>query len=297
MDYVTYGDGLFNKFLNSKFMPELHVPHFQYLGPFTNLEKRLARGDPGINPLDQAAKEHDIFYANHRDSKSRHLADQVLENKAWERVKASDSSVGEKVAAYLTTNAMKIKRKLGMGCSIKKKKILSRVIKKIGGGCSGKQNLRKNKKKTKSMKQIGRNLTFSSLVKKAKKSLKGTKAENIQDTPSLHKAVETAISAIGSRKGAVVKGFKRKNGSRIIPIPKTGGILPLIPILAGISKVGAIAGGASTIVNAIREIMSLRKNKDSSSASKKIGEGMFLAPYRKGYGLFLSPQPACFPKN
>jgi len=290
MDYATYGDGLFNKFLNSKFMPELHVPNFQYLGPFTNLEKRLARGDPGINPLDQAAKEHDIYYSKHLDSKSRHLADKVLENKAWERVKASDSSVGEKVAAYLTTNAMKVKRKLGMGCSTKtskKKKILSRVIKKIGGGCS------KKKRKSKMKKQIGGNLTFSSLVKKAKKSLKGTKAENIQDTPSLHKAVETAMSAIaGSRKGAV-KGLKRKNGSRIIPIPKTGGILPLIPILAGIAKVGAIAGGASTIVNAIREMMNLRKNKDSASTGKKIGKGMFLGPYRKGYGLFLSP----FPKN
>lgn len=78
------GDGIFNKILNSNIAPELHVPSYQYLGPFTNLKKRLKRGDPGINPLDQAAKEHDIFYSIHKDTSSRHIADNRLENKAWE---------------------------------------------------------------------------------------------------------------------------------------------------------------------------------------------------------------------
>lgn len=268
------GDGLFNKFLNLKFIPELHVPSYQYLGPFTNLEKRLARGDPGINPLDRAARDHDIFYSLHQDSTSRHSADQELENKAWERVKAPDSSVSEKIAAYLTTNAMKVKRKLGMGCckKINKKKTL------------------KNKKKKK---QIGASLSFGSLVKKAKTSLRGTKINNINDNSSLQKAVKTAMAAIGSRKG-VIKGLKKKNNGRIIPIPKVGGVLPLIPILAGIAKVGAIAGGAGTIVNAIRDIINLRKNGGNSN-SQKIGEGLFLTPYRKGYGLYLAPSH--FPKN
>ena len=53
---------------------------------FTNLEKRLKRGDPGINPLDQAAKEHDNFYLTHKDTSSRYIADERLENKAWRRV-------------------------------------------------------------------------------------------------------------------------------------------------------------------------------------------------------------------
>lgn len=89
-------DDLFNKFFNLKFMPELHVPSHQYLGPFTNLQKRLERGDPGINPLDRAAWDHDIFYSLHQDSTFCHRADKELENKASERVKASDSSVSEK---------------------------------------------------------------------------------------------------------------------------------------------------------------------------------------------------------
>ena len=33
---------------------------YQYLGPGTFLKKRLARGDPGINPLDRITKQHDI---------------------------------------------------------------------------------------------------------------------------------------------------------------------------------------------------------------------------------------------
>ena len=109
----------------------------------------------------------------------------------------------------------------------------------------------------------------------------------------MQKAVRTAMAAIGSRKG-VVKGLKKKNNGRIIPIPKVGGVLPLIPILAGLTKVGAIAGGASTIVNAIRDIINMRKNTNHSS-SEKVGEGLYLTPYRKGYGLYLAPSH--FPKN
>ena len=42
---------------------EFHWPGYQYLEPGTKLEKRLKRGDPGINRLDKIAKQHDIDYA------------------------------------------------------------------------------------------------------------------------------------------------------------------------------------------------------------------------------------------
>lgn len=253
------GNGLFNKFLNSKIFPELHLPSYQYAGPFTDLKTRLKRGDPGINPLDQACKEHDIFYSTHPDTSSRHIADKQLENKAWQRVLDPDSSTSEKVAAYLTTNAMKIKRKMGMG--LKKKK-------KSGGA-----------------------LSFGSIIRKAKTAVKGVKEKEIQnDSSLLRKKVNDALKAIGSR-----AGVRKMSKTRIIPIPKTGGMLPLIPIIAGISKIGAIAGGTSAIVNALRDIVNLRKNMKNSSdtTQHQVGNGLFLAPHRKGYGLFLSP----FPKN
>ena len=40
----------------SKLGIEFHWPGYQYIGPGTNLAKRLKRGDPGINQLDKLAK-------------------------------------------------------------------------------------------------------------------------------------------------------------------------------------------------------------------------------------------------
>ena len=94
---------------------ELHLPGYQYCGPGTDLKTRLARGDPGINKLDSACKLHDIAYSKFSDSKNRSIADRELAERAWERVKASDSSFGEKAAAWTITNIMKAKNKLGAG--------------------------------------------------------------------------------------------------------------------------------------------------------------------------------------
>ena len=76
----------------------------------------MARGDHVINPHDQACKEQDIAYFKNRESgEERSKADKILAYRAWERVKASDSSFGEKAAAMLVTCAMKLKTKFGMG--------------------------------------------------------------------------------------------------------------------------------------------------------------------------------------
>lgn len=115
------GRGIINSLINS--LPfEAHVPGYQFCGPGTNLKKRLDRGDKGINLLDSACRDHDIAYSNSSNLDERHEADKILENRAWERVKAADSSKKEKVVAYMVTNAMKAKRKMGMGCNDKKKK-------------------------------------------------------------------------------------------------------------------------------------------------------------------------------
>ena len=39
----------------------------------------------------------------------------ILENKVWDHVKASDAKFSEKADAWIVTNTMKAKRKLGMG--------------------------------------------------------------------------------------------------------------------------------------------------------------------------------------
>ena len=96
-------------------MPELYLPSFNYCGPFTKLDKRLARDDKPVNKLDASCKEHDIFYRDHKDKKERHIADNELANAANERMHASDSNIREKVDAALVKAAMKSKIFLGMG--------------------------------------------------------------------------------------------------------------------------------------------------------------------------------------
>lgn len=106
--------GFINKIIDA--IPvELHIPGYQFCGSGTKVESRLARGDKGINLLDEACKEHDIIYNKYKDRVNRREADKVLIEKAWKRVKAKDASFGEKVAAWAVTNAMKAKVHLGMG--------------------------------------------------------------------------------------------------------------------------------------------------------------------------------------
>ncbi|KAJ8977825.1 hypothetical protein NQ317_011909 [Molorchus minor] len=115
MSSRKHGRGVVNSLIN-KLPFELHLPKYQFCGPGTRLHKRLARGDPGINSLDKACREHDIAYSENSNLADRHKADYELEQRAWQRVKSKDAKLGEKAAAWANTNAMKVKRKLGMGC-------------------------------------------------------------------------------------------------------------------------------------------------------------------------------------
>ena len=136
------GSGIVNTLIN-KLPFELHLPTYMYCGPGTRLEERLARGDPGKNPLDVACMQHDIAYANNKkDIALRNKADKVLAGEAWKRVTAKDSSVGEKVAALGVAGIMKIKRKLGMGVKSKKKKYFLKKIINVAQKSLNKKNFR-----------------------------------------------------------------------------------------------------------------------------------------------------------
>ncbi|KYQ47803.1 hypothetical protein ALC60_13168 [Trachymyrmex zeteki] len=111
--------GLLNRAINA--LPfELHIPGYQFCGPRTHLEKRLARGDAGINLLDAACREHDIAYSRNKDLAKRHIADKVLAEKEQKRITAKDSTLGERAAAAAGWAAMKAKTKIGMDMKPKK---------------------------------------------------------------------------------------------------------------------------------------------------------------------------------
>jgi len=111
------GSGILNTMLNNlgSVMPEMHLPGYNYCGPFTKLKEQLERGDKPINKLDEGCKKHDVFYRDHKETKERHIADDELANTANERIYANDASIGEKINAGLVKAAMNSKVFFGMG--------------------------------------------------------------------------------------------------------------------------------------------------------------------------------------
>lgn len=128
---------------------ELHLPGgYQYCGPGTKLQQRLTRGDPGINKLDKACREHDIAYSKYSDTRNRSIADRALGEKAWQRVKSSDASIGERAAALAVTAAMKGKTTFGGG-KRKKRSGMRKTGRKKQGGSIRKRRSSRNKGKNK----------------------------------------------------------------------------------------------------------------------------------------------------
>lgn len=246
---VYIGTGLLNSVIN-KLPFELHIPGYNFCGPGTRLQKRLLRGDKGVNQLDEACKQHDIAYSNTNDLSSRHKADRVLAQKAF-RILRSGSSLGEKAAALGVASVMATKTKLGMGMKRKK----------------------------------GSAISFQKVVSLARRPLKRS--------GSVKNALKAAKIAVTALKG--IKKEKIKPPSRVIPVPRTGGFLPLIPLFAGLSALGALGGGAAGIAKAVNDAKAARKLFQEAERHNKtmeaiaIGKGMYLAPYRKGMGMYLRP--------
>lgn len=247
---IFYGAGIVNSLIN-KLPFEFHLPGYQFCGPGTNLKKRLARGDLGINPLDSACKQHDIAYSqNPENIEKRNEADKVLAEQAWQRVFAKDSSLGERAAAYSITNIMKAKSKLGMGM------------------------------KRKRMKVVKKKINFKTVVGAARKSMD-------KKTKNARLAIKSALS--GAR--SIVKRHGKKNVKipKIITLPKVGNGI-WIPILAGLSALGAITGGVAGVVSAVNTHSDAQRNFEEAERHNRtmesiaMGKGLYLNPYRTGSG-------------
>lgn len=287
------GRGVINSAIN-KLPFELHIPGYQYCGPGTKLKKRLERGDPGINPLDKACKSHDIAYEEHKSGKERTIADRLLASAAWKRVKSKDAGLGERTAALAIAAAMKTKiglSKLGAGLKgpHQRRQQLQRVKSMKKKKCC--KNRKKNNTTKKKMKNC---TTFNNLVKHTKIVLKKNKPTSSN---------EILDCALGAAKQVVGQGRKGKiSVPRIIPLPKSGGMLPLIPIFAGLSALGSLAGGATSIVRAIGATKqakeALKESQRHNDAMEAIaigrsreGNGLYMRPHKTGYGLYLQPYP------
>lgn len=266
------GGGLINTLIN-KFPYPIHLPGYKFCGPFTKIEDILSKNIRGINPLDEACKEHDLAYVKNKDLPSRHEADRILIDQAWNRVKASDSSIGEKIAAYAVTNAIKAKVKLGAG--MKK----SREVMKKEGKVKNKSCPCNSGVKRKTMKRKVKN--FRDALRAAKAVVNTMKNKNLKTI--VPAALRAAKKVIGAGRGKI-----NIKTPRIIPLPKSGGSIPfLVPLFAGLSAVGSLAGGASSVYKAIKDIKSVNKEDKSSQIAIKKGKGLYLKPYKQGMGIFL----------
>lgn len=275
------GCGLINSIID-KLPFEAHLPGYQYCGPGTKLTKRLARGDPGINGLDAACKVHDIAYSTHKGGKERTEADRILSSAAWKRATSSDAGVGERTAALAVTAAMKGKiglSKIGNG-------LKNRICMRKKKAPAKKNASKKKKRKTASASKKKKCCTFKKMVAHTKRALK------IANPRTADQILDTALVA------AKNIGHNRKvSKPRIIPLPKSGGVLPLVPIFAGLSALGSLAGGTANIIRAIKSANDGKKMlKGGRTGSggvvvgqSKSGEGLYLKPYKSGYGLYLKP--------
>lgn len=299
---------------------EMHIPGYQYCGPGTKLRERLARNDPGINPLDHACKEHDIAYSKFKDTKERNIADKILAEKAWQRAKSSDASISERAAALAITNIMKTKAMMGMGLGgkistllnhkyskegrsgkINRKKVNNAKMARTGRTTTTKQGRKKKKSKKLTAKAI-----FREAKAKAKEAIKKKRVRTVDKAAQV--AEKAAITQVGrifkKNKHPPIPPLEVENELRVIPVPKQGAALPLIPIFAGLSALGALMGGSASIANAA--VSASRAKKDFAEAQRhnqtmeaiaigknsNTGSGLYLRPYKTGFGLYLTPDPS-----
>lgn len=122
--------------------------------------------------------------------------------------------------------------------------------------------------------------SFKQLVSKIRTELKKSKKGNI---------INRAYTAAKK----IFPNTHHMRIPRLIPIPKTGGILPLIPIFAGLSALGSLAGGAAGIAKAVGDYKAARRGLAESERHNKmmesiaLGKGLHIKPYRNGRGLCL----------
>lgn len=148
-----------------------------------------------------------------------------LDERAWSRVRSKNARIGEKASVWLVTNAMKLKRKLGMGIYLRRRKS------KSGDGPSN--------RKRRVTRQKPKLLAFRNVVTPTREIVKGNGGSDIE---------------LAMANGAVrnVEDVRDMRIPCVISIPKTGGVLPfLISLVAGLSTIGALSGGAADITNAV----------------------------------------------
>lgn len=235
---------------------ELHIPGYKFCGPGTRLRERLARGDIPKNLLDESCREHDIAYSQNLDNLT---ARHQADKVLAEKAwaRAKDSSAPISERTAAATVTGIMKAKRFIGAGHKKRKTQKKNIKKKVG--------------------------LGAVVKEVKK-----RKFNVDPLKTAVMAARKAVKKAG--------GKKNLNVPRVLPVPKIGGAIPLIPIFAALSAAGALSGGLANVAKAINQTKiaahQLKENQQHNKSMEDIalGKGLYLKPYKKGLGLHLKPK-------
>lgn len=135
----------------------------------------------------------------------------------------------------------------------------------------------------KSKNGTGLKKSFKNLVAIAKKRLQ-------KEKPKCRKlAIDLAFAAIKE-----LASDSKTEIPRVIPLPKTGGFLPLLSIVTGLSAAGALVKRSSTITKMLNKIKNAHntwkamKNLNETFEPLSVGNGLQLKPYKDGLGLYSS---------
>lgn len=278
------GYGLIDYILNKLPNVEFHLPGYSFCGPNTRVKARLARGETGINKLDEACKDHDIAYSTLKNSESRREADKALVARALTRIYSQDAKLSERAAALLVSGLMGAKiglSKMGLGLGKRSNKRSNRKKMKSRRRRAKVVKRRVNRRKKNQSKLKRKSITFGKLVRGVRASIKKSKSKS----SSLNDTIKAAI-----RNGKEMKRNKTVKMSRVLKLPKFGGsVLPILPILSALSAVGSISASTAAVVKAIKEIQNIKKHDISTETKKKIGSGLYLMRNATGSGFYLKP--------
>ena len=90
--------------------------------------------------------------------------------------------------------------------------------------------------------------------------------KSMGDVDATLRAAKSALRRVG--------GKDRVRIPRVIPLPKTGGFL--IPLLAGLSALGSLAGGAASIAHAVNKAKTARKQLEEAIKHDRTMEAIAL---------------------
>lgn len=279
------GKGILNSTINN--LPfELHMPGYNYLGPGTKLAKKLEAGVQPANKLDALAMQHDIAYSKSNKLEDRHAADYALQEGAWNRVLSRDAGLGEKAVAWLTTNAMKAKRALGAGITIKHPISLAPPEKEKLAEAVEKQKAVTLKVSTVRTKDSVMNESYLPLTRAQIKNLKKNKCKSIRLSAKQVKKVksggylktilQTAPAVIGIV-SSLMSAFKSKKQSSGKGLSK------------GRKKTSSTAKGKGVFINKKpKKGLGIPKRKKKK---KTKGKGVYIGTKPKGKGVYINKKP------